>query len=158
MDKTPGQSIEIHLPTLAATEAFAAELAKVLEPGMVVYLEGVLGAGKTTLVRSVLAVRGFSGRVKSPTYTLVEVYPGVAHFDLYRLTDPEELEWLGVRDYFAGDTLCFVEWPEKGVGVLPQPDLVCRLEVEGSGRKLTLSAFSQGGLKVLSCPGIAALD
>jgi len=151
-----GQSIEIHLSSVAATEIFAAELAKVLKPGIVVYLEGALGAGKTTLVRGVLAARGFRGRVKSPTYTLVEVYPGVAHFDLYRLTDPEELEWFGVRDYFEGDTLCFIEWPEKGAGELPPADLVSRLEVEGTGRKLTLGAFSQRGLKVLSCLSIAA--
>jgi len=156
MHTPTGQSIiEVVLPGPEATAAFARKLAKVLAPGLVVYLRGELGAGKTTLVRGFLQAAGFQGRVRSPTYTLVEVYPGVAHFDLYRLADPEELEWLGARDYFGGETLCFIEWPEKGEGVLPAPDLIIELTRVGEGRRLTVSVHNERGAKVLEklkCP------
>ncbi len=156
MDTPTGQSIiEVVLPGPEATAAFARKLVKVLAPGLVVYLRGELGAGKTTLVRGFLQAAGFQGRVRSPTYTLVEVYPGVAHFDLYRLADPEELEWLGARDYFGGETLCFIEWPEKGEGVLPAPDLIIELTRVGEGRRLTVSVHSERGEKILEklkCP------
>lgn len=124
------------------TEQFGAELLRLLPAKCLIYLEGDLGAGKTTLVRGFLRAAGFTGAVKSPTYTLVEEYAvddlTVFHFDLYRLTDPEELEWIGVRDYFARDSVCFIEWPAMGKGFLPEPDWVIRLVVQGSGRMLTL--------------------
>ncbi len=149
MDTPAGQSIEVWLPTPEATEEIASRLAGELMPGLIVYLRGALGAGKTTLVRGFLKAVGYRGRVRSPTYTLVEVYPGVAHFDLYRLGDPEELEWLGARDYFADATLCFVEWPEKGGGYLPPPDLVFDLVVAGEGRRLIITAYSDPGARVI---------
>lgn len=102
-----------------------------------VYLAGELGTGKTTLVRGFLRAAGVNGTVRSPTFTLVEEYRigamTVHHYDLYRLSGPEELEFLGLRDHLAEDSLCFFEWPERGAGVLPEPRLEIRLEHTGSG-------------------------
>ena len=107
-----------YLSDEAATEAFGATLAQLLGNGGIVTLSGQLGAGKTTLIRGFLHALGHQGAVKSPTYTLVEPYEldgrPIMHFDLYRLGDPEELEYLGFRDYLDGSTLCLIEWPEKG--------------------------------------------
>lgn len=132
-----------------AMVAVGGNLARVSEPGLVVFLEGELGMGKTTLARGFIRQLGHSGAVKSPTYTLVEPYelPGIMvyHFDLYRLGDPEELEFMGIRDYFSENSVCLVEWPERGLGVLPGPDIVIGIIGEGSGRRLTLSAASDRG-------------
>jgi len=115
----------------AATVIAGQELAMRLSAGMTVFLEGTLGAGKTTITRGILQAFGHSGAVKSPTYTLVEPYehlsPMVYHFDLYRLGEPEELEYMGVRDYFSPQSLCIVEWAERGEGVLPEPDVIVHL-------------------------------
>ena len=115
-------------------------LAQQLPTAAVVYLEGDLGAGKTTLTRGIIHGLGYSGRVKSPTYTLIEPYQvgelTVYHLDLYRLTDPEELEYLGVRDLFDGQILVIVEWPDKGGQALPEPDLLVQIQHAGDSRNI----------------------
>ena len=142
-----------NLPDRAATEAFGEQLAAACEDGLLVFLHGQLGAGKTTLVRGFLRARGHSGPVKSPTYTLVEPYTtaqgNVYHLDLYRLADAEELEWIGIRDLFEDESICLVEWPEQGAGILPEPDLHVYLQVEGRGRQLQLQTASSRGERLV---------
>lgn len=134
------------LENTEATEQFGAQLWSILPAKCLVFLQGNLGAGKTTLVRGFLRAAGFSGGVKSPTYTLVEEYSlndrKVYHFDLYRLIDPEELEWIGIRDYFAANSTCFIEWADKGKSFLPAPDCIITLDVQGHGRIVNLELFT----------------
>ena len=119
-------------------EDFGIALSKVVQPGKLIYVSGELGAGKTTLIRGVLKGCGHTGTVKSPTFTIVESYLlGVHHFfhfDLYRLQTPDELESLGFRDYLNASDYCFVEWPERGAGLLPQPDIDISIEHADSER------------------------
>lgn len=137
-----------------AMEALGGRLAACLESGTV-YLEGNLGAGKTTLVRGFLRALGHAGAVRSPTYTLVEPYElpsgDVYHFDLYRLADPEELEFLGIRDYFGPGTRALIEWPERGAGVLPPPDLSVSIDYVPPGRVVGFRAHGAGGKRTLDC-------
>lgn len=137
----------------AAMVAFGEALGRACAGRGVVFLEGDLGMGKTTLCRGILRAYGHQGAVKSPTYTLVEPYELGAqqlyHFDLYRLADPEELEYLGVRDYFAEKALCLVEWPARGSGLLPVPDLSLSIEVRGEGRRIECRAMTDHGRLVL---------
>jgi len=130
-------------------EAFSSSL----ESGGVVYLQGDLGMGKTTLVRGVLRGLGYDGPVKSPTYTIVEPYDVIAgetfHFDLYRVTDPEELEYMGIRDYFSEKSLCLIEWAEMGVGVLPEADLQVSLRLISQGRHVSFDALTEKGVQIL---------
>lgn len=146
------ESFSVYLADEAQMVAFGKHLGESIPSG-VIYLEGDLGAGKTTLCRGILRARGHQGAVKSPTYTLVEPYEfsqgTVFHFDLYRLGDPEELEYLGIRDYFDGQSLCLVEWPERGEGVLPEPDLTLTLSVEGHGRGVVIMPLSEYGGRLL---------
>ena len=132
-----------HLADVKATELFGVALSKSLKQGDVVYLRGDLGAGKTTLVRAILQAWGYTGKVKSPTYTLVEPHSigryVVYHFDLYRLSSSDELEFVGGRDYFDGQGICLVEWPEKGVGWLPEPSIEIEMTSDGAGRRIVLS-------------------
>jgi tRNA threonylcarbamoyladenosine biosynthesis protein TsaE len=120
------------------TEQFGVGLYHSLPLKCLVYLRGQLGAGKTTLVRGYLRAAGYTGTVKSPTYNLVEEYSingrKIFHFDLYRLNEPEELEYIGINDYFMEDSVCFIEWPDNGKGFLPDPDLEISLSLQGSGR------------------------
>lgn len=145
--------LTLESPDEAAMIALGARVAAAREPGMTVYLNGDLGMGKTTFSRGFIRSLGHSGAVKSPTYTLVEPYElgafTVYHFDLYRLGDPEELEFMGVRDYFDGVSVCLVEWSERGRGVLPPADLVINIERQGSGRLLQFCAASPLGNRVV---------
>ncbi len=147
---------DLRLPDAAATEAFGARLAACFTgSGLLVFLRGELGAGKTTLVRGLLRALGHGNAVKSPTYTLVESYQlprlQVHHLDLYRLADAEELEWLGIRDLLASDAVCLIEWPERGTGVLPPADLELALSYEGTGRRVLITPHSDLGREVGDC-------
>ena len=138
-----------------ATESLGAALARVtIEDGVVIHLHGELGAGKTTLVRGFLRALGHLGAVKSPTYTLIEPYQlenlAINHFDLYRLVDAEELEFMGIRDYFGVNSVALVEWPERGKGILPPADLVITIAREGAGRILQLNADTAAGAEMLA--------
>lgn len=143
----------IHLLDEQATVALGRCLGAAMVGGERIFLRGTLGAGKTTLTRGLLSAFGYSGAVKSPTYTLVEPYElaeqRIYHFDLYRLADPEELEYLGARDYFDSDGICIIEWPQRGEGFLPQPDLNIAMEVEGLHRRARLRAGSPVGQKLI---------
>lgn len=137
----------------SAQEAVGMQLGAVLAGRGVVFLQGDLGAGKTTLSRGVLRAYGHLGAVKSPTYTLVEPYELGAitayHFDLYRVQDPEELDLLGIRDYCRADTLALIEWPDRGDGFLPAPDWVIAISNTEQGRTITVSAHTDYGRTVL---------
>lgn len=131
-----------------AMEAFGARLAQAGAPGDRIYLQGDLGAGKTTLVRGFLREKGYKDIVKSPTYTLIESYPLqpiVHHFDFYRVNDPGELEAIGLRDYLDEVAICLVEWPERGMPILPVPDLTVHFRIDGRERRLSLQAHGERG-------------
>ena len=134
--------------------ALAATVAKNLKTAFVMLLKGNLGVGKTTFARGFIQASGFDGVVKSPTYTLVEPYPIshnrlCYHFDLYRLAEPEELEFIGARDYFNDNDVCLVEWPEKAEGFLPPADWICTFSHHNEGRNLIISALSDKGKKLM---------
>ncbi|MCW8830617.1 MAG: tRNA (adenosine(37)-N6)-threonylcarbamoyltransferase complex ATPase subunit type 1 TsaE [Gammaproteobacteria bacterium] len=134
----------------AELEAFAARMAQLSNLDLVIFLQGDLGAGKTTFARGFLHGCGYQGLVKSPTYTLVEPYSlenekKAYHFDLYRLSHGEELEFAGVRDYFDGRSVSLIEWPEKAEGYLPEPDIICQLGYQGQGRDIRVSALTEKG-------------
>ena len=144
------------LDSASATEALGAGLAAGLTPGCVIYLRGDLGAGKTTLVRGLLHGLGHGGAVKSPTYTLVEPYEigqwRLFHWDLYRLADPEELDYLGLREQCDGAAMLLIEWPERGHGELPPADITVTLDYAGEGRSAQLEALSTlGGTLLRAC-------
>ncbi|HEX5393679.1 MAG TPA: tRNA (adenosine(37)-N6)-threonylcarbamoyltransferase complex ATPase subunit type 1 TsaE [Rhodocyclaceae bacterium] len=147
-------SLSLDLADEAATKSFGAALGAVLQVGDVVTLEGDLGAGKTTLVRGLLEGLGYTGKVKSPTYALVEPHAvsglNLYHFDFYRLNQPEEYLEAGLDEYFSGQGICLVEWPDKAAPYLPEPDLRVELAVLGDGRKARLQAVSQRGRACLS--------
>jgi tRNA threonylcarbamoyladenosine biosynthesis protein TsaE len=140
-----------------ATITMGKTLAQIIQQknkGVVVYLYGDLGAGKTTLTRGFVQGMGHQGNVKSPTYTLVEPYElsswKIYHFDLYRLADPEELEYMGIRDYFADNSCSFIEWPEKGQGLLAKADFTLNITYSGEQREITLTAENMWGEHILT--------
>ena len=151
------KKITAYLPDESATQALGAALARALAPGLVIYLQGDLGAGKTALTRALLHAAGHKGAVKSPTYTLSEPYRialdgstiNLIHYDLYRMSSPEEFLDAGFREDFDGKNICVVEWPEKGEPVLPPPDVQILLSVSGLGRTVELQALSELGLLCL---------
>ncbi|MBD1580751.1 tRNA (adenosine(37)-N6)-threonylcarbamoyltransferase complex ATPase subunit type 1 TsaE [Pseudoalteromonas sp. S16_S37] len=142
-----------HLADEAQTVAMGERLCKYIKNGAVLFLHGDLGAGKTTLSRGIVQGMGHTGKVKSPTYTLVEPYEledvSIYHFDLYRLGDPEELEYMGIRDYFSPNAICIIEWPQKGAGFIPSPDLNVEMAYDGEQRTVTVSANSERGQTIV---------
>lgn len=153
------QAFDQYLPDEITLLRTAKRLAQTIAPhlaqhSVVIYMHGDLGAGKTTFSRGMIQGLGFTGNVKSPTYTLVEEYQlatnQVYHFDLYRLSDPEELEYMGFRDYFRQGALCLVEWPEKGAELLPEADLELFLDYLDDARSLRILARSALGAQILS--------
>ncbi len=133
--------------------AFGAQLARLCGCAAIIFLYGNLGAGKTTLARGFLQGLGYEGRVKSPTYTLVEPYQihnqAVYHFDLYRLQGAAELEFIGIQDYFASEAISLIEWPDHGAGMLPAADLSCYIEPQQDGRQIILQAHSIRGQTIV---------
>jgi tRNA threonylcarbamoyladenosine biosynthesis protein TsaE len=146
--------ITLKLADEAATLALGGVLARHLQPGLAIYLHGNLGAGKTTLVRGLLSHLGHVGKVKSPTYTLVEPYVisglNLYHFDLYRFIDEEEWDSAGFRDYFNAQSVCLIEWPEKAGDLLPDADIDIHLSPKNEGREATLTANSNAGKACLA--------
>lgn len=144
----------MQLPDDGATQALGAALSLALVGGEVVYLCGTLGAGKTTLVRGCLRSLGYAGSVKSPTYTLVELYPlspiNFHHFDFYRLDQSEEYLDAGLDEYFLSGGVCLVEWPDKAAPYVPEADLRIKLFVAGTGRAARLAAYGTRGRECLT--------
>ncbi|HEY9030770.1 MAG TPA: tRNA (adenosine(37)-N6)-threonylcarbamoyltransferase complex ATPase subunit type 1 TsaE [Kangiella sp.] len=138
------QNIRVDLSDESQTVLMGQKLAACIKAPMTIYFKGELGAGKTTLVRGILRGLGYQGATKSPTYTLVEPYElldvTIYHFDLYRLSDPEELEFIGIREYQQPDSFMLIEWPDKGKGMIPKPDLVIELDYNNEGRRVNLSS------------------
>ncbi len=143
-----------HLSNDDATIQMGHYIANAIKSGVVLFLNGDLGAGKTTLSRGIIQGLGHIGNVKSPTYTLVEPYelPKISayHFDLYRLADPEELEFMGFRDYFNDKAVCIIEWPEKGAEFLPPADIELYLTYAGEQREITFHALSEVGNQIIT--------
>lgn len=151
-------AVERVVAGVADMERLGQELIEHLGGIRLIHISGPLGAGKTTLVRGMLRALGHAGAVKSPTFTLVEPYAfdelAFYHFDLYRLKDPEELEFLGVRDYLHGKGVCAVEWAERAKSVLPTPDLDIMITPTGTGRMVRIAAHTESGrtlLDTLTC-------
>ncbi|MCL2021822.1 MAG: tRNA (adenosine(37)-N6)-threonylcarbamoyltransferase complex ATPase subunit type 1 TsaE [Betaproteobacteria bacterium] len=149
---------EILLPNTGATEKLGKALATAMTAGLVIYLQGDLGAGKTTLARALLYAMGHKGAVKSPTYAVVEVYVVSRlyfyHFDFYRFTSPEEFFDAGLDEYFRQDAICLVEWPEKAAGCAPEADVrlclsIPSAELSEESRVVAFSASSQEGERCL---------
>ena len=136
-----------------AMEDLGRRLAGACPAGSRIYLQGELGAGKTTWVRGFLRGFDYTGNVKSPTYTLVESYrlqdTAIHHLDLYRVNDPDELEAIGLRDYMDGSGICLVEWPERGGSLLADPDILVRIDIIGSGREVALESCTATGARIL---------
>jgi tRNA threonylcarbamoyladenosine biosynthesis protein TsaE len=144
----------MHLADESATIGLARRLAEKLKPGMVIFLHGDLGAGKTTLVRGIMNAMGYTGRIKSPTYTLVEPYHinglDLRHFDLYRMHDEAEWETAGFRDEFDGNNIFLIEWPEKAMEFIPKADIDITFEILPHGRNVGIKGNSPSGRECLA--------
>ena len=142
-------TLGVSLANELETAELAVRFSKHVHPPFALYLQGELGAGKTTFARALIHALGYRGRVKSPTYGLLETYSAgglqVLHLDLYRISSPRELEFLAIRDLFAEDSLLLVEWPENGTGYLPDADLRLLLSTKGTGRFAMLAPLSESG-------------
>lgn len=147
------QSLILQLTDETATLALGEKIANILHPGLIVFLNGDLGAGKTTLTRGILRAMGYQGKVKSPTYNLVEIYKFsglyLYHFDFYRFNDPTEWEEAGFRDYFNAETICLIEWPEKADRLLPDADIDIKFKFNDLGREIKIQAGTETGKKCL---------
>lgn len=147
--------ITLDLPDEKASQQFSRQLATCLTSPLVVTLSGEIGAGKTTIVRAMLKELGVKSAIKSPTFSLVESYVcdhlNIHHFDLYRIHHEEELEYLGFRDYFSKQSICFIEWPEHAEKALPGVDIRFNLSIKGAGREMQIAASSDAGERVLAC-------
>jgi tRNA threonylcarbamoyladenosine biosynthesis protein TsaE len=138
---------------VARTKEHSDGSAATSQPSTILFLEGPLGAGKTTLVRGFLHGLGYTAKVKSPTYTIVEPYEiagkTIFHFDLYRLQSPKELEHIGIQEYFTPTSICLIEWPEKGIPLLPEADLACYIAFTETGREVRLQGLSSRGQAIV---------
>lgn len=147
------EEVQRELASESETFEFARQLAPLLRPGLVIYLQGDLGAGKTTFTRALLQAMGHKGSVKSPTFTLVEPYEigtqAVFHCDLYRLGSPDELFALGFDEYCDGESICLIEWPEKAAGALPKADIILAFAYAKEGRTLCFSAKTEKGMNTV---------
>jgi tRNA threonylcarbamoyladenosine biosynthesis protein TsaE len=145
----------IDLPTEHATQKMAERIAACLVSPLVLIFRGEIGAGKTTLIRAMLRCLGVSSSIKSPTFSLVESYQSehfqLHHFDLYRIHDETELDYIGFRDYFRDNAICCIEWPERAGRYLMCADIGFTLGLKGAGREMTIEAFTPAGAAVLSC-------
>lgn len=143
----------IFLANEVETNALARQLVKLAKPGLKLYFYGEIGAGKSTFIRAFLKELGLNERIKSPTFSLVEPYQKgelhIYHIDLYRIVSLYELEEIGLLEYFNQDTICCVEWAERGEAMLPTPDLQFYLDIHNSGRFLKINAQSEVGQKIL---------
>lgn len=144
-----------NLPTELACEQMAARMAACLVSPLVLTFSGEIGAGKTTFIRAMLRCLGVRSAIKSPTFSLVESYQSellqIHHFDLYRIHDETELDYIGFRDYFTDNAICCIEWPERAVSYRGFVDVGFTLNLKGAGRKIEMHAFSSTGSAVLSC-------
>jgi tRNA threonylcarbamoyladenosine biosynthesis protein TsaE len=149
------QSYQQVLQTERASQAFAEQLAQSLMPGLLLSFSGDLGAGKTTIIRAMLRALGIQSAIKSPTYSLIETYHcplfDVHHFDLYRIQEEYELDYLGFRDFFTENAVCCIEWPEKAGENLPEVDLSIQLSIYGNGRQLLIQSLTAKGNEILNC-------
>lgn len=149
------KSYSLVLAEESDSEALATQLAKILKAPLILSFSGEIGAGKTTMIRAMLRALGVKSAIKSPTFSLVESYLckglQIHHFDLYRIHEETELEYIGFRDYFLNDSICCIEWPERAGYLLDKVDLHFALTMKGSGRLLVISAWSTAGETMLAC-------
>lgn len=146
--------MKITIPDEESMLKFGANLSKACTPGTIIYLVGELGAGKTTLARGFLREAGHTGAIRSPTYTLVEHYElpekDIFHIDLYRLSHPEEIEYLGLTDLITDTSIGLIEWPERGEGMLPEADIICSIDLTGDNQRvIQLDAKTERGTNII---------